>query len=212
MPNPLLRGGPANISRGKRYSDDPDSARPTGKVDPIPERVAGPVFAYRGQETHGVHPGDKDIARPDEWSSERATVEYDPAPDPGPDPIPVRIVQEGSTEVIRSRFTRSYAPPVDAAGHGVAQQVIGGDWEQRRRIKVKIKNLDAALIYIGSDANSATAMSGWPLAQNEVLEVNSHEPLFALGTLTTGPQALAVMTEYSQPYEQRAGFSFGRAE
>src|SRR5258706_16098733 len=101
MPNPFMRVGAAKSSK-----EPPDYERPTGAVDPVPEGVSGAVFAYRGQETHGVpttlsaHGGD-----PDEYAdAARYDVHY-VAPEDEVEPIPVRIVLDAGRELRRFRVT-----------------------------------------------------------------------------------------------------------
>jgi len=207
MPNPLLRfvAGPMNLSQGRNV-DDPDSARPTGQVEPIPERYAGPVFPYRGQESHGVEPNAKNIGRPDEWEDERGVQVYDDPIETGPDPVPVRIVQDNDQlEVRRTRFSRAYA---GLAGDN-QKQIVGADWQDRRRTMVRVKNLDSATVYIGTDLNDTSTMSGWPLAQNEVYEHHTHSALYAIGTVAT-QQALAISTEYALPLSEVEGYHYGQ--
>src|SRR6185369_6493760 len=89
MPNPLARYVmPPNAS-----VDPVERTRPHGAVEPTPERVAGPVFAYRGQETHGVETTrDATQVDPNTWVD---AADYEPdyeALESEPEPIPVRIV------------------------------------------------------------------------------------------------------------------------
>ena len=72
---------------------------------------------------------------------------------------------------------------------------------------MRVKNLDAATVYIGTDLNDTSIMSGWPLAQNEVYEHHTHSALYATGTVGT-QQALAISTEYSLPFIEVEGFSY----
>lgn len=209
--NPLLKGPLGlNKSQGRKFSDDPDSARPTGQVDPIPETVAGEVFAYRGMEQHGVKANAKQIGRPEEWENERGVTVYDEPDKEDVAPIPVRVIQdEDNEQVRRTRVSRAYAGVTNTGAN--IQQIIGADFQDRRRIRVKVKNLDAATVYIGTTENDCTAISGWPLASGEVYEHQTHSALYASGT-TGSPQAIALIEEYASPLREVLEWSYGRAK
>lgn len=95
MPNPLMRLGAANRSRKGDVE----------KVTPVPDNIAGPVFPYRGQETHGVLPGDPFHGVPDHDAEEPVT--YDDLDKDIPVVVPVRIVTDGKRERVITRLTKS---------------------------------------------------------------------------------------------------------
>src|SRR5690349_20377601 len=101
MPNPFLRRQAATSTT--------DVDRPVA-VTPVPENPAGPVFAYRGQEKHGVEPT-VNYRDPEKYDGYERGVDlsvYEPE-DPGPDPIPVRIVQDTGREVTKIVTFRAFA-------------------------------------------------------------------------------------------------------
>jgi hypothetical protein len=173
MPNPLTRLGAMNVGR-----KPVDRSIPTGAITPVPERVAGTVFAYRGMETHGV-----DVKHGDEAVSEelwRDAADYDQEyeePEPEPTVVPVRIVQEDSIEVKRGTITQL---PVPAAGQPT--QIIGNDFSNRARILTRIQNIGTQIIYIGTDMSSAGPISGWPLAAGTTFESATHEGFWAVSS------------------------------
>jgi hypothetical protein len=189
MPNPFMRLGSPNRAQGSPV----DKERPTGATDPVPEQVAGTVFPYRGMEKHGVEPT-QDWRNTEAYEgdySRGVEVDYEPVPDE-PDPIPVYIVETESKgrQVERGVTFRSYAPP-SASGN-----VISADYQGRRRISFRVKNLDSTTVYVGYSADQASLMHGWPLAQNEVFEGVAEDDLWAYGT-GAAASPLAVTTEYA---------------
>ena len=187
MPNPLVR----RMTPQSKTNVD----RPVAET-PIPESIHGHVFPYRGMEQHGVAPTEDDRTLPADYWDERRGVEIEYEPDrPAPDPIPVYVVNSGGRELRRLRVFRAYATG-SASPVGGARNVVNSDAISGTRRRVKIKNLDTTTVYIGDEANTASAMHGWPLAQNEVYETDSQEDLWALGT-GTADSPLAVAVEYA---------------
>lgn len=174
-------------------SQSKDSDRPVA-VTPVPERVKGHVFAYRGMETHGVDPNNSNT-NPDDygWMEEQRGVIYndEPAPDPI-DPIPVIVVQGAGRELRRFRVTRVTADALTGTNPGSAKAMLGRDPLRR---SVIIKNTSADPVYIGHDQQSASAMHGYPLAQNETLTLNGIEPFYAQAS-AGNPCVLALYIDY----------------
>src|SRR3546814_1104379 len=66
--------------------------------EPVPEKVAGTVFPYRGVENHGVAPNQEPPAyNDDQWPEDTEEPHYVPGPTEE-DPHPVKIVQESRSE------------------------------------------------------------------------------------------------------------------
>lgn len=155
--------------------------------EPVLEEYAGVNHPYRGIEEHGV----PDVVQA--YTSPRSTVERgtnmvsEPLP-PEPNPVPVRIVQSGGRERRMSRFYREFATAIRP------RSVVGAD---EQRTKVTVKNLGAEDVYIGHDSGSATAMMGWPLAQNGTIESSTQDELWAMSSHATDDMQLSVHVEYS---------------
>lgn len=181
MANPFLRGGPANMSRRKNVED---RERPTGAIEPVPEGVTGPVFAYRGQQQHGVSTDRSAIgADPDEFlEASRYDIDY-AEPVDEVEPIPVRIVQRESRELKRWRAIRSVAN-----GNGSNPSCLIG--REPLRKKITIKNFGVDWVYIGHDGASASALNGYPLVANEVTTIETTEPIYAQ---SSSSEAMAVV-------------------
>lgn len=179
MPNPFIRR--------QAVTSKTDVDRPVAET-PIPERVRGHVFAYRGMETHGVDPNN-DAQDPEDYGyMERGvTVQYEPE-DNGPEPIPVIIVQHGSKEFRRFRTVRMGSGTSD----GSPTAILGRDTDRR---KVTIKNVSTDTVYIGHDQSSASQMHGYPLAANETMTVDAWSQIFAISS-TTAVVTLAMIIEY----------------
>lgn len=182
MPNPFLKLGAANTSTV-------DVDRPTA-LTPIPERMAGNVFAYRGTESHGVEPTG-DYEAPEDYTSEEdyeQQYEGEPVPET---PVPVYIVQSGGRELRRFRVTRVLSGAVG----GNSVQVVGGDPLRR---KVSLINTHATdTVYIGSDQQSASAMHGYPVAPGQSFETDSNDSAVWAISATANAVQLAVRIEYS---------------
>lgn len=180
---------PSPFTRLPKAQSKVDVDRPVA-VTPVPERVRGHVFPYRGMETHGVPP-ENDSQDPEGygWMEEQRGVPYDyePAPDP-PDPIPVYMVNRNGREMRRFRVTRVTA----GANTDVARAMLGRDPMRRSMI---IKNTSADPVYIGHDQMSASPMHGFPLAQNETLTLSGEEPFYALSS-TSNQCVLALYIDY----------------
>jgi len=154
-------------------------------IEPVPEKYAGYNNPYRGTEMHGVEPTVDPRATPG-YSSGRE-VEYDP-PLPEPEPIPVVIRTTGGREVRDSRIYQGKANAVRP------NQILGLD---ETRIKVKLKNLGASVVYVGNVDSTANANHGWPLAQNELYESETQGELWVVSSHATDPMTVAVTVIYS---------------
>lgn len=179
MPNPFLRRQAATSKT--------DVDRPVA-VEPIPERVAGHVFAYRGMETHGVDPNN-DAHDPEDYGymQRGVYVDYEPE-ETGPEPIPVIIVQRGGKERKRFRTVRS-----SAAGSGDNPSCILGRDEFRR--KVTIRNAGTDQVFIGHEAAAAVAMHGYPLSANESISIEAWAAVYAQSA-TANVVPIAMLVEY----------------
>lgn len=190
MPNPFTR------LQAKTSRDPVERTIPTGAIEPTPERVPGTLFAYRGQQTHGV-PTDLDASAVDEdmyGEASRYDVNYEPPEDEGPEPIAVRIVEtDYQVEMVRGTVTQMTATGTDKGTN--ASQLVGNDFTLRTRTKVRIKNLAATVIYINTESRLANAQFGWPLAQNETFESSSQEAWYGVGSVAA-ESPVAVYTEY----------------
>lgn len=162
MPNPFLRSGPAKSSK-----EPTDRERPTGAISPVPEGASSTVFAYRGQQTHGVPTKTPTVGVSDNEWQDAADYDADYAdPERDVEPIPVRIVLDESREIRQFRVVRQPSGTSD----GMARNLLGRD---PTRKKVVLKNVSPDTVYIGHDQQTASSMHGWPLAQNESFETES---------------------------------------
>lgn len=185
MPNPFVRKQAATSTV--------DVDRPTS-LEPVPERVQGPVFPYRGMETHGVDPG-KDWRNPEEYDGYERGVTVDFEEEKAvADPIPVFIVEQGGREIRRTIVFRSFATGTTKGGG--ASHVVSSDFQGRLRRSAKVKNLATTTVYIGTSQEGASVMHGWPLVENEVWETTGEEDIWAIGT-AADESPLAVTVEYS---------------
>lgn len=176
MPNPFARLHPQNLSK------NPPRDR---VIDPVPEKYEGYNNPYRGTEMHGVEPTEDPRATPDH-SSGRDVVYDEPLPEP--EPIPVVVRTTGGREFRRSRIFQGKANARNPS------RVVGKD---ESRIKVKLKNLGASVVYVGNNDTTANVNEGWPLAQNEVYESETQDELFALSSHAADPMTVAVTVIYS---------------
>lgn len=154
-------------------------------IEPVPERYAGENNPYRGTEAHGIV-DDTEPLEPMDYAEGRPAVYDEPIEEP--EPVPVMVVNRAGRERRRCRNFRAYATV------GLSAQIVGQD---ESRTKVRIKNLGASDIYIGENAQSSDAISGWTLAQNEVYESFTQEELYARSSHATDSMQVSVHVEYA---------------
>lgn len=181
MPNPFVKRQPNTSTT--------DVDRPVS-ITPVPEKVRGPNFPYRGYETHGVEPNDH-AHNPEDygWMEEKrgVVVQYETDAEP-PDPIPVYVVQQGGRELRRFRVGRVTTD----ANNGQVKSMLGRDPLRR---SVTIRNTSTDPVYIGHDQQSASPMHGYPLNQNDTLKIEGIEGFYAISS-TTNACVLALYIDY----------------
>lgn len=193
MPNPFLRLGSPNQSKGNE-----DRSTPTGAIEPEPEHVAGTVFAYRGMENHGVETNSayRDPEYVEQAEVRSALVYMEPEEEPTP--VPVRIVDSSSREMPLFRTVHAFAGGTTERLNAV--NICPADLQSMTRRRVYVRNMSAKRIYLGNDQSTANAMNGWPLEAGETWDTDSVDDIWAFGTDTTvTPQELALRIEYSVP-------------
>lgn len=155
-------------------------------TDPILESYSGSNHPYRGIEQHGV----ADTASPDdptpEWPNGTRSVVYADIPKE-PDPIPVKIVQEGLSERRRLRTLQYALSP------GQVARIVSAN---PNRTKVRIKNTAAFTIYF-SDMESVSAFMGYPLNQNETLDLDTQDELYAFNPDAVNTATVAIVDQFS---------------
>lgn len=199
MPNPFMRSGTPNQSGRRKGPDNFGDVKETpvgvgyttGQETPLPS-VGGHsepnVNAYRGTETHGVAPTghfhDVDPIDPDD-----AIVEFEIPPEP-PEPIPVRIVQEGKRELIKSTVQHAYAAP------GYQQRLVNRDTARK---SCKISNLHATdTVWISPDT-SVQPYTGYPIKAGVEFTYNAQGALWCIsGSGNTIELALYSETVYEE--------------
>lgn len=177
---------PSPFVRLPRATSKVDVDRPIA-IEPVPERVAGPVFPYRGMETHGVAPN-ADWRNPEEYDGYERGVEVDTEPPPeDPDPIPVRIVTQDQGEVICFSGTQVTI----AAGKEYSLP------RDKNRRNLRIVNVNAfSNIYISAEAGQGGALQGYPLRPNTELPIGSTEPVFIYNAEAVNPIQIGLYYEY----------------
>lgn len=123
--------------------------------DPVPEKVAGTVFPYRGVQTHGVEPAQTPPAYvDDQWPDDDEAPHYVPGPTED-DPIPVRVVNQHSSF---RRITRIRQVPVSTAKPLLARNDA--------RVSASFKNIGANAVYLIPEAmdDGAALITGYKLA------------------------------------------------
>jgi len=173
--------------------------RRTGSVDvpnpgdvrpdtPVPERVRGTVFAYRGMEQHGVPVEQPVIPLDDEVDVDEYPVDEDLPPI---SPIPVYIVNRSGDE---RRTIKTAQFPIGTTATRIANRNDG-------RTRMRIKNIETTatfLVWIGGDNNiSSASFDGYPLIGGESIEVMSEDEVWCVsdGQGAAGFNRVAVLYE-----------------
>lgn len=163
---------------------------PTQPSKPVQDSLveAQTVFAYRGQETHGVPmTGTPDLVDVDDLGD--PVVPNDEPTEP--DPIPVRIVSGGGREYRHARIQRTYAADDPT-------QVVGMN---NARTGVRIRNLSTTAgdrVWFAEQAHIATNIYGYPLDPGAEVTLSTEEAIFVRRdpASPTNPIPLAVLIEY----------------
>lgn len=183
MPNPLF-----NHRRDTSTDTQVEIPQP---LEPTPESYAGPVFAYRGTEKHGVEPTGQSIINAEELDyTYGRPVEY-AEEQPEPDAIPVRVVNSSAHEIKDFRVIRTFAG--DQPGILVARN--------EKRSNLKIRNLHATKTIYVSDVvlGAAGTAFGYPVpAGTEFSLLTATTEIYGVSEDTT-QIPIAVMYEYTIP-------------
>lgn len=160
-------------AHGDTSADKLGTTGTTAVVRDVPEtdRPAGEVYAYRGQEKHGVESPNPYVRGPDTLE---IVEEFQPEePPPLADPIPVIVVNDnGGARQIQSWSANQMS--VDQ----LPRQIVG---RNRARTKVTIRNLSLTVtIFIGRSPNGTTALSGYPLAPGVSMELAATDEVCAI--------------------------------
>lgn len=138
-----------------RYETVDESAAPEGLpvgFEPQLDRFGGgPVFPYRGTQTHGVEPQTEQAAVGSPENDEGGAVEFDyVAPVEDAAPVPVRIVDTAAHEYSDWRANQSFANP---SPNRVVNRKEG-------RKSLTIKNIGTVHVWVGPDSN-VSPMAGY---------------------------------------------------
>lgn len=164
-------------------------AHQDGTVEPVPDKVAGTVFPYRGTEQHGVAANQAPPAYvDDQWPEDTEEPHYVPGPTEE-DPLPVKIVQESSSE--RMMF-RTNQMPVKAN----EPTPIMSRQDSRRNVTVRLPSLSNS-IWIGPDEN-VNRVTGYQLEADREVTLRTTEEIWAIGDGTNTSTAL-VLWEFAVP-------------
>lgn len=164
----------------------PQPVGPIEAATPVPERIAGTVFPYRGQEQHGVAHTAEPFVDGDQWDIDAVDTKPEPAPI---DPIPVIIVNVTGNE--RRTFHTAQVTV------GVTPTLVLG--RNDKRTSVRIRNLEVVagpIAYIGNSVNVA-AISGWALYPGTELELKTEDVVYCLAD-GTGSGLVHIAMIYEQ--------------
>jgi hypothetical protein len=159
------------------------------RVTPVPDNPAGANLPYRGAVDHGVpyaevEPTDEahyHSGRPVEFLPEDTTDDVAP--------IAVRVVGSGTREIKQFRVFRSNVAPGNFTG------LVGRD---STRSSIKIRNIGAETVYIG-DSMGVTNLSGYPLATDAELSLNTTDAVYAaVASAAAVNGEVAVLVEFAQ--------------
>lgn len=172
-------------------ADNPeDKKQDDGRIDPVPEKVAGTVYPYRGMEQHGVkQPEDMPI---------RETGEYTLGPDEfynfeslpeekEPEPVPVRIVTTAAR--VRKSYRVSRYTSTELAGSLVGRK------DSRTRLLIRSATSNTGIAWVSNSMELANPVFGWGLDAGSQLEMFSTEQVFVCSE-SGETQSLYVMEEF----------------
>lgn len=163
MPNPLIRGGPANTSREEMTDRTP--------IAPELEYYEGTNLPYRGVMYHGVEPTER-YNPPDGYSGEVAVV-YEPPP-PEQEPVPVRIVDNSSRFRIVARADNRIL------NYDVTQRPTQLLPYEENRLRVKIVNVNTFFrVELGFSDQIRDFNGSYPLGATDI-ELTTKEAIFVL--------------------------------
>lgn len=156
-------------------------------VEPHAEHVAGPVFAYRGQEQHGVSVTDgSHYVDPSE--AFRTTVDAEVLPENHPPtPILVKSVQEDGNEVRKFRNVSLLAD--------ISQRMIVS--RMTTRTSVKLYNLSQTVTVLLGNDSSVSPTSGYPLGPGREIEIKATDEIWAV-SFDGSPVDIRGLIEYRQ--------------
>lgn len=130
-------------------------------ITPVVEHVAGPVFAWRGQEQHGVTVTDGSTRLIDPHEEFAENVDYEHAVDNHPPtPVLVRIVREDGNEVADWRV-------ITALLSAQPTQILN---RLDDRTSARIFNNSAVVVLIGRDA-TMNVNNSFPLAVGQSIDI-----------------------------------------
>jgi hypothetical protein len=150
------------------------------RIQPEPEKVAGPVFPYRGQEQHGVESESHPWPEPKTEARDNQPGYQAMAPIKEQDPIPVTIVTEYGREL---RKWRTISHHVSGPAGNVVQLV--GRLPGRTRIRIqntKAFNETAPhpTVRVSHDPSILTNPQwGFQILPGAILELVTEDPVYA---------------------------------
>lgn len=178
MPNPLIKGGPANVSREQDTDRKP--------LKPQVESYEGTNIPYRGVMYHGVEPTEKP-RRPEGFGG---AVEADYEPEvPEQQAIPVRVVNQSDRYFSTARADTRTLPA------GAVINVVSRD---DTRVSLKIINTsDAETVYIGFTQDMVPWNNSYPLMPGKDVTLVSQDDVFAY--TTAADVIIGWLAEYQLP-------------
>lgn len=171
-------------------AENPEDNKYPDKVDPVPEKVAGTVFPYRGMEQHGVkQPEDMPIQETGQYhlgEDEFYTTEGLEA-EKEPEPVPVKVVNTGARTRKMYRMYRHFSNDTVST--------LANRRDGRTRLLVRSRGSNTGTAWLAHDRSQATASMGWGLATGNELEMLTTEAVYVLSE-TGETQDLFVLEEY----------------
>ncbi len=163
-------------------------AHQDGTVTPVPDKVAGTVFPYRGTEQHGVQANQEPPAYlDDQWPEDSEAPHYVQGPTEE-DPLPGKIVQESSSE--RMMFRTNQMPVSTTEPKPIVDRL-----DSRRNVTVK-NPTGGNDVWISPDEN-VNAVSGFLLEPGEQVTLRTTEQIWAI--TETAQTTVHVLWEYAVP-------------